>query len=42
MYSEDWHSFKDIREIWEAIEKEYSAFPEKYGQEKAKRGISKE
>lgn len=42
MYSKDWHSFRDIREIWDAIEEEYNAFPEKYRQEKGKRGISTE
>ena len=42
MYSKDWNSFKDIQEIWDAIEKEYNSFPEQYRQEKAKRGASKE
>lgn len=30
MYTKDWHNFRDIREIWNAIEEEYKAFPEKY------------
>ena len=42
MYTKDWYSFRDIHEIWNAIEEEYKAFPEKYGQEKGKRGINKE
>lgn len=41
MYTKDWRSFRDIHEIWDAIEKEYMAFPEKYRQEKVKRVISK-
>ena len=42
MPSRELYKFRDIHEIWDAIEKEYMAFPEKYRQEKIKRGISKE
>lgn len=28
--NKDWGSFRDIREIWAAIDKEYRDFPEKY------------
>lgn len=30
MNRNDWGSFRDIREIWDAIDKEYKSFPEKY------------
>ncbi len=42
MPSRESYKFWDIHEIWDAIEEEYKAFPEKYRQEQGKRVISKE
>lgn len=42
MPSREWYKFRDIHEIWDAIEKEYNAFPDKYRQERGKRGTSEE
>ena len=37
MNKKDKSSFRDIQEIWDAIDKEYKSFPEKYT--KGKRAI---
>ena len=42
MPSRELYKFRDIHEIWDVIEEEYNSFPEKYRQEKVKRGTSKE